>query len=125
MESLSEGEKESAAKAIECGYLRKNGNILEPKVLVIGEHDSKNFYNLLSGCEEELDALAEKIAADVAAFIKQHLPQHLMEEYQFYNSLIASSHTVHDVIEECIREGILSTPQSRLCAEGVVVEVWE
>lgn len=125
VESLSEAEKESAAKAIECGYLRKNGSVLEPKVLVIGEHDSKDFYALLSGFEGEQEMLADKIAADVAAFIKKHLPQHLMEEYQFYNGLIASIHTLHDVIEECIREGLLSVPQSRLCAEGVVVEVWE
>lgn len=43
---LTETEKEIAAKALECGYLRKSGNIIEPKIIVIDRKNATDFYNL-------------------------------------------------------------------------------
>ncbi|MDD4495379.1 MAG: RNA polymerase sigma factor, partial [Eubacteriales bacterium] len=51
IDSLSDEEKEIATKAIECGYLRKSGNMIEPKILIFEEENQSAFYNLLSGLD--------------------------------------------------------------------------
>lgn len=121
-DSLSESEKETAAKAIECGYIRKNGDLLEPNVLVLERQNEQAFYSLLQICDK-LDNVAEDIAKELAEFIKSHLPKHLENEFLTYSSLIASACLGSDLIEECIKEGILTCPESRLCGEGVIVIV--
>ena len=124
-DSLTEPEKEIAAKAIECGYLKKDGDILEPKILVLKADDEAKFYNLLSDFEEDSKRIAEKIAGDMADYIKKHIPKHLLCEYQYYNSLIASVRLMHDTVEECIKEGLLVAPESKVCAEGTYLVVGE
>ncbi len=121
-DSLSESEKETAAKAIECGYIRKNGDTLEPNVLVFERKDERAFYSLLQICDE-LDDAAEDIAKELAEFIKSHLPKHLENEFLTYSSLIASIRLGSDIIEEYIKADILTCPESRLCGEGVIVVV--
>lgn len=123
METLSDEEKEVVAKAIECGYLRKCGNILEPNILVLEEENRSAFYNLLADMNEETKSIAEKIAEEVAVFIKKHVPKHLLGEYQTYSTLIAGSSILPDVIEECVKEGLLKVPGNRICGEGTVMVV--
>lgn len=121
-DSLSESEKETAAKAIECGYIRKNGDLLEPNVLVF-ESKYESAFNGLLNIGDELNYVAEDIAKELAEFIKSRLPKHLTNEFLTYSSLIASARLSSDIIEECIKEGILTCPESRLCGEGVIVIV--
>ncbi|HIS33132.1 MAG TPA: RNA polymerase sigma factor [Candidatus Limivivens intestinipullorum] len=122
-DSLSEEEKEIAAKAIECGYLRRNGRILEPKILVFREEDMPAFTNLLSDFDEESRRIAEKIAGELAAYMKRHIPKHLLGEYPNYNLLIAGVRILRDTIEECIRRGMLTIPESRIGADGTFMTV--
>lgn len=122
IESLSDYEKETAAKAIECGYVRKNGEIIEPNVLVFEQKDANAFYGLLN-IGNELDDVAEEIAAELAVFIKKQLPEHLITDFLAYSGLIAAINLGTDIIEECIKADILTCPETRLCGEGVIVTV--
>ena len=120
--TLTENEKETAAKAIECGYLRKDGNMLYPKIVVFSEEKERDFYGLLSGFDKTINVLAEKIAAELSGLIKRYVPKHLINEYTMF-SMGASIRILNDVIEACIAEDLLTVPNSRLCGEGVMMIV--
>lgn len=120
---LTESEKEASAKAVECGYLRKNGDILEPKIIVIDNSNEKDFYSLSNRLHDNMGEIKEKIAEELAAFIKKHIPKHLMCDYQLYIQLIAGTRILDRVIEECIKTGLLKEPENRIGAEGVLMVV--
>lgn len=120
IDSLSEAEKETAAKAIACGYLRKNGKLLEPKIIVFAEEKEEEFSALLSGLDSTIHLLAEEIAAELSVLIKRYVPKHLMNEYMMFN-MAANTRILNDVIEACIDENLLTIPENSLCAEGVMM----
>lgn len=122
-EDLSENEKEIAAKAIECGYLRKKGDVIEPKIIVIDKKDSTDFYNIFYHFNDGMGPIIEQIAAELATFMKTHIPKHLMNEYHIYTELIADTRILEKAVEECISDGLLSKPENRLSAQGVVMIV--
>lgn len=124
IDELSENEKEIAAKALECGYLRKKGNMIEPKIIVIDIKDKMDFYDLSYDINSsEMDELAGKIAAELSDFMRSRIPEHLMNEYRIYMELIAGTRMLSRTIDECISEGVLSKPENRLGAEGVLMVV--
>ena len=121
--SLSDEEQEVAAKAIQCGYLRKNGDILEPAIIVL-DTDScseKDLWNMADALLESSQELTHTLAKDLAGFMKKHIPAHLLGEYPYYISCIASNYFFHDVVEECISQGILNAPENPLGPEGVLM----
>lgn len=118
---LSENEKETAAKAVECGYIRRSGDILEPAVVVIDRKNQTDFYGLLKS--DAAAGLAEQAAEKLAEFVKSHLPERLMNDYQIYMQLIAGARFMDGVIEECISRGILSDPKCCKGAASVFVSV--
>lgn len=122
-DTLSEEEKEIAARAVACGYLQKNDGILEPKIVIIRKEDQQDFYNLSIALNDGMDDLADQIAAALAAFMKQHIPPHLMGEYPYYNQLIAGSTLLTQVIEACLKAGLLREPKQKIGAEGVLMVV--
>lgn len=119
IDELSLEEKEIVAKAIANGYLRKNDNRIEPKIIVIDRKDMKDFYNCSNEFIVNTDAVAEQIAAELAAFMRSHIPTYLMNEYQIYTELIAGSRILSKTIDTCIEEGLLLKPKNRVCAEGM------
>ena len=123
IDELSESEKEIAAKALECGYLRKNGNVIEPKIIVIDRKNDRDFYNLSFDFNNDMGAVIEQIAAELSMFMRKHIPEHLMNEYQIYTRLIAGIRILAKAIEECIKEGLLTEPENRVGAEGVLMVV--
>lgn len=123
VDELSETEKEIAAKAIECGYLRKNGNSIEPKIIVIDRKQENDFNMLAYEFNDGMGAVTEQIAAELSEFMHRHIPGHLMNEYQVYTGLIAGTRVVSRTIDMCISEGLLSEPESRLGAEGMLMVV--
>lgn len=123
IDELSESEKEIAAKALECGYLRKNGNVIEPKIIVIDRKNDRDFYNLSFDFNNDMGAVIEQIAAELSMFMRKHIPEHLMNEYQIYTRLIAGIRILAKSIEECIKEGLLTEPENRVGAEGVLMIV--
>ena len=122
IENLNDNEKEIAAKCIECGYLRKNNGVLEPKIIVLDKNGNNQFLSVLNNFHNMSD-IKEKIAKEMAEFIKKHVPKHLISDYFMYNQLIANARSLSKTIEKCIDEDILTTPESNLCAEGVILIV--
>ena len=120
---LDENEKEIAAKALECGYLRKNGNILEPKIIVIDKKNDTDFYHLSFDFSQDMGMVIEQIAAELSVFMRAHIPEHLMNEYHLYTKLIAGIRILEQAIEACIHEGLLVAPENKLGAEGVLMIV--
>ena len=123
VDELTETMKEYAAKAIKSGYLRKNGNILEPKIIVIDDKDSEEFFKFSYDFNENMGDIIEDTAGELAAFMKEHIPEHLFCEYRSYTELIAGIRILHQTIEACLEEGLLSKPGSQPGAEGVLMVV--
>ena len=122
-EVLSETEKEIAAKAIECGYICKCGNIIEPKIIVIDRKNEMDFYNLSFDFNNDMDNIIEQIAAELSKFMRTHIPEHLINEYQIYMKLIAGIRILSKSIDECINENLLVEPEKRVGAEGMLMIV--
>lgn len=118
VDELSMEEKEIAAKAIANGYLRKSGNRIEPGIIVIDRKDAGDFESFSHKLTEGVDAVAEEIAAELSEFMRSHIPDHLLNEYQIYAGLIAGARILSKTIDACIEEGLLVKPENRVCAEG-------
>lgn len=122
IETLSESEKEIAAKAIDAGYIRKNGNIIEPKIIVLDRKHDNEYYSLANP-EDSPKEILEEIATELASFIKSHIPEHLMNDYRFYSQLIAAPRFTAEILQKCIDEGIINKPANGLGAEGILMTV--
>lgn len=120
---LTEKQKEIAAKAIECGFLRKSGDILEPQIVVIELKEWENYRNLLRGYYDSIEDICNEIAAELHEYMVSHIQKHLLHEYKSYNLLIAGITVLGDLIERCIAENILTEPQKRVGPEGVLLVV--
>ena len=123
IDSLTEIEKEIVAQCIECGYLQKNDNLVEPKIVIIDKKDAADFNHLAMEFVKDMQPIIEKIAAELSVFLKKHIPAHLMNEYQNYTYLIATAQNYSKLIDACLQENILSKPKNRLGAEGVFMIV--
>lgn len=115
--SLSEEDKEIAAKAIEAGYLRKENDQLYPKILMFDAADEAAFYNLANRFAQTVDDLIDPLVDTLHGFIQQYVPQHLINEYHQF-VLQTTAGFIGSVIEECIDNGALLTPETPYCAEG-------
>lgn len=123
VDELTETMREYAAKAIKSGYLRKNGSILEPKIIVIDSKDSEEFFKFSYDFNENMGDIIENTARELATFMKAHIPEHLFCEYRSYTELIAGIRILHQTIETCIEAGLLSEPKNQPGAEGVLMIV--
>lgn len=121
--TLDKTQREIAAKAIECGFLRKNGEFLEPRIVAIEQKDWENFRNLLLGYYESIEDIAKEIATELHAYMISHIQKHLLNEYKSYNLLVSGINLLNDLIEKCIAEDLLTEPQQRIGPEGVLLVV--
>lgn len=121
--SLLKKEKEYAAKAVECGYLYREGETLYTKILVNDMKDSgrlfKISYELNNGYFEEQ---AQEAAEKLAKLIKKAVPDYLLDEWRYVNSL-AGLPLIDMTVEEFIKNGILIPPEGGVGAEGCWAEV--
>ena len=120
---LTEDEQEYAAKAIAQGYLYREGDTLYTKILVSTMSDSEHIFDISNRLtkgyfEKDAEAVAEKIAA----LIKKSVPEYLLGEWGFANSL-ASMPILDSVVEVLIEKGILTPPANRIGAEGCWMSV--
>lgn len=116
--SLSETEKEHAAKALEQGYLYRDGNMLYTKILVSALSDSNRLFDISEALQRGyFDADAEAVAEKAAAFIRKSVPDYLLGEWGLANAL--ASLPVRDAVMEClIEKGVLIPPEDGIGAEG-------
>ena len=121
--SLSEKEKEHAAKAIECGYLYRDGDMLYTKILVNALSDRDRLFDLSHALQNGyFDADAEIVAAKVAELIKKSVPDYLLGEWRLAN--ILASMPILDAVVEClIEKGVLTPPVNGIGAEGCWMSV--
>lgn len=121
--SLSETEKEHAAKAVECGYLYREGDMLYTKILVNDMKDYDRMFDiskaLSAGYFEEQ---AQDAAKKLAALIRGAVPEYLLGEWRFINGL-ANSPVLNSLMEILIEKGILTPPENGIGAEGCWVSV--
>lgn len=122
IESLTEEQKELAAKGIEVGLLRKNDVLLEPAIIIIDNKNSDGFFKCLDELYPLLAPYCEELALEVSNHIKKHIQKHLLDEYKTYN-MAASASIVSCVIDKCIELGLLNEPENRLGSEGVLLVV--
>ena len=116
--SLSDDEKEHAAKAVECGYLYRDGDILYTKILTCALSDRCKLFDISNSLQNGyFDEDAKMVAEKIAALIKKALPEHLLGEWKFANSL--ASMPILDAVVEClIEKGVLTPPENGIGAEG-------
>jgi RNA polymerase sigma factor (sigma-70 family) len=120
--TLSKSERETAAKAIENGYLKKEGEKLIPKVLIIPMDKLKDFYALAGGFRGEAKEFAEMLAEDYNKLVKKYLPAHLYGQLDEF--IVQTMHDfITNLIEKCIERGILYAPENPVCAEGTFFAV--
>ena len=68
------------------------------------------------------DEDAKMVAEKIAALIKKALPEHLLGEWKFANSL--ASMPILDAVVEClIEKGVLTPPENGIGAEGCWMSV--
>ena len=120
---LSEKEKEHAAKAIECGYLYRDGDMLYTKILVNALSDRDRLFDISKSLQNGyFDADAEIVAAKVAELIKKSVPDYLLGEWRLANNL--ASMPILDAVVEClIEKGVLTPPEDGIGAEGCWMSV--
>lgn len=121
--SLSEQEKEHAAKAIECGYLYRDGNMLYTKILVNSISDSESLFKISKGLRNGyFNAEAEIVAENIAELIKKSIPEYLHGEWKLANNL-ANMPILDAVVEVLIEKGVLTPPENGIGAEGCWMSV--
>ena len=126
--TLSDKEKEHAAKAIECGYLYRDGDMLYTKILVNVLTDNytlleKDLFKISNGLRDGyFDADAEIVAERIADLIKKSVPDYLLGEWRFAN-ILANAPVLDAVVECLIEKGVLTPPADGIGAEGCWMSV--
>lgn len=116
--TLSEIEKEHAAKAIACGYLYREGEMLYTKILVNQLRDSEKLYAISRRLEKGyFEEKAQVIAGKIAQLIYDSVPDYLLSEWTFANTLAALP-VIDSVVEILIEKGMLIPPEDGIGAEG-------
>lgn len=123
IDSLTESEKEIAAKAIESNYIKKVDNSLKPKVVTFEQKDEHSFEELAVKLCEFDNNIINNIAKEISQYMRKHIQKHLLNEYQNYLCLIAFARIPTILIEGSIKQNLLYKPNDRLGGEGVILIV--
>ena len=121
--TLTETEKEHSAKAIECGYLYRDGDMLYTKILACKLNDRDDLFKVSHGLDKGVfDAHAKTVADKLALLFKKSIPEHLLDEWEHANNL-ANLPILDAVVEHLIEKGILTPPENGIGAEGCWMSV--
>ena len=81
LDSLSEAEKEYAARAIECGYVYRERERLYTKILVCEKRDYDRLFHITDGlCRGHLRECAMAAAEKLSRLISRFVPGYLLGE---------------------------------------------
>ena len=118
IDTLSEAEKEHAAKAIQEGYLFREGNTLYTKILVFDATDYQKLFSITNQFPKEtFEQAAQDAARKISRLIHRCIPNHLHGEWVHANTL-ANLPVLDGVIEALIEKGLLIPPKDGIGAEG-------
>ncbi|MBQ7922847.1 MAG: RNA polymerase sigma factor [Clostridia bacterium] len=121
--TLTDTEKEHAAKAIECGYLYREGDMLYTKILVYAAEDASNRSAITRQlCNGYFEEEAQRTAEKLAELIRKNVPDHLQGEWMFAND-IANIPIIDALVEVLIEKGILTPLENGIGAEGCFMSV--
>ena len=120
--TLTEDEKEYAAKAIQQGYLYRDGDTLYTKFLCepMDEENSPTKANM--GLFAEITPICHEIAKELSALLRRIIPAHLLGEYPFAN-MLAGIPVNDSIIETLIAKGLLTAPENGVGAEGMWMQI--
>lgn len=119
---LGEKEKEYAAKAIEQGYIYREGDTLYTKILVCTKKNGRHLFDPNNGLVKQLEAEAKELAGEMAKLIHECVPEYLLSEYGNVNGL-AGLPLENGIIEALVAKGYLTLPENGIGAEGCFMEV--
>lgn len=116
--SLSEVEKEAAAKAVQRGYLYREGEMLYTNILVCDLKDFDRLFDISKGLEQGyFEEEAQAVAGKIAVLLRNAVPDYLMGEWRFANDLF-NLPTLDTVVEFLVGKGVLTPPEDGIGAEG-------
>ncbi|MGI5894856.1 MAG: RNA polymerase sigma factor [Candidatus Merdivicinus sp.] len=116
--SLSDADKEHAAKAMECGYLYREREMLYTKILVSDTKDSDRLFAISRKLQDGyFQKEAEMLAEKLSWMIRRIVPGYLLPEWSFVNTL-ANLPVLDAIVEDLITKGILIPPEDGIGAEG-------
>ena len=115
--TLSDNEKEVAAKAIAEGYIYREGDMLYTKILTMRFEDMRAWNSLDADLADRFGEEIETTAAEIATLIRRALPEHLLPEYRLAN-MLAALPVLDTLVESLIERGILTPPEDGVGAEG-------
>ncbi|MBQ7337781.1 MAG: RNA polymerase sigma factor [Clostridia bacterium] len=117
--ALSKEEQETAAKAIACGYLFREGDMLYTKLLVNRIEDGERLFDINERFFEGgyLNESAKALAKRLGKMLRDGIAEHLLGEWMYANSLI-SAPLIDEMIEILISRGLLIPPEDGIGAEG-------
>ena len=98
--------------------------MLYTKFLVSRMEDEGRLWKINKGMASAFEEEADKVAAQIAGFIRKNIPEHLMGDYLKVNSL-AGEAVVDYLVEALIQRGLLTPPADGLGAEGLWMFVEE
>ena len=107
--ALDENDREQAARAIEEGYIYRDGDTLYTKFLVVDGEDAEKMWDVSDGLSAIIRPFAETIAEKTAKLLRSALMPHLYGEYRYANMLF-SGVTRDAVINALIDCGMLPPP---------------
>ena len=123
VEELSETGKEHAARAIECGYLYREGDRLYTKILVCAAGDEDRLFDVTRGLAwGYLEEYAQNVAEKVAGCIRKFVPEHLLGEWKYTNWLAAEP-VLDAILDNLVTAKVLIPPENGVGAEGCWMNV--
>lgn len=114
---ITEEEKEIVAKAIECGYIYREGDMLYTKILVYSIEQREEIYKITYDIGKKFTDIAREIATEISLLMKKRIPDYLLNEFKYVNS-VAGIPLVEAMAEVLIEKGYLEVPEYGIGAEG-------
>lgn len=120
--TLTEDEKEYAAKAIQQGYVYRDSDMLYTKFLCEPMDDENSPTKANMGLFAEITPICHEIAKELSALLRRIIPAHLLGEYPFAN-MLAGIPVNDSIIETLIAKGLLTAPENGVGAEGMWMQI--
>lgn len=109
VKSLTEKEKEHAAKAIADGYLVRKDDILYPGIVTVPKKTHEQMKKIAEKFIGKNEAILEEAHRNLAKKIKKIVPKHLLSDYKMMVAMVGAQ-MIGMLIEEGMKSGVLSEP---------------